>query len=53
MCVITLIGEKKKMEEKENEFLKGVLCVEEELLDREGEQEVQSEEEEVDECGQL
>ena len=51
MHVTPLIGEKEKMEDKEDEFLRGVLNVEEESLDREEEQEVQSEEPEVDECG--
>ena len=55
MYGISLIGEKDKMEEKEDEFLKDKLnmeIVEKELSDGEGEK-VQSDEQEGDEHGQL
>ena len=52
MHVTSLIGEKEKMEEKEDEFLSGALTAEKELVDIGGDQVVESEMPEVDECGQ-
>ena len=56
MHVTSLVGEKEKMEEKEDEFLKSdfkMENVEKELSDREGEHKVQADEQDADECGQL
>ena len=50
--VTSHIGENEKMEQKEDEFLSGALTAEGELVDMGGEQVVESEMPEVDECGQ-